>query len=143
IETIMGKSMSENDIIGFLSWPNTNICSDGTNGGHPRGYGTFTRVLSRYVKDKKIMTWEAAIHKMTGLAAEHTGITNRGIIAPGYYADLVLIDPETIKDNASIQNPKALSDGILKVWVNGVLVYKDKTTQQKFPGEFVERQQVK
>jgi N-acyl-D-aspartate/D-glutamate deacylase len=76
---------------------------------------------------------------MTALSAEHVGITNRGIIAPGYFADLVLIDPETVKDNSSIQNPKALSDGILKVWVNGVLVYKDKASLQKFPGEFVGR----
>lgn len=142
VETIMGKSMSEEDVMGFLSWPHTNICSDGANGGHPRGYGTFTRVLSRYVKDKKIMSWEAAVHKMTALSAEHTGIVNRGVIAPGYFADLVLIDPETIKDNSSIQNPKALSDGILKVWVNGVLVYQDKTSQQKYPGEFVGRWEI-
>lgn len=68
---------------------------------------------------------------------DHVGISNRGIIASGYFADMVLIDPATVKDNASIQNPKALSDGILKVWVNGVLVYKDKTGLQKYPGEFV------
>ena len=138
-EAIMGKSMSEEDVMNFLEWPYTNICSDGANGGHPRGYGSFTKVLSRYVKEKKILTWEDAIHKMTALAAEHTGITNRGIIAPGYYADLVLIDPATVKDNSSIENSKALSDGILKVWVNGVMVYKDKTSLQKFPGEFVGR----
>ena len=138
-ETIMGKSMSEEDVMIFLAWGHTNICSDGANGGHPRGYGSFTKILSRYVKEKKIMSWEAAIHKMTGLAAEHTGITNRGIIASGYFADLVLIDPATVKDNSSIENSKALSDGILKVWVNGVLVYKDKTALQKFPGEFVGR----
>ena len=131
--------MAEDDIIRFLSWPNTNICSDGANGGHPRGYGSFTRVLSRYVNEKKSMSWEEAIHKMTGLTAEHTGIVNRGIIGPGYYADLVLIDPATIKDNADIKDPKALSDGILKVWVNGVLVYNDKTALQKYPGEFVGR----
>ncbi len=139
IETIMGKSMAEEDISSFLRWPHTNICSDGANGGHPRGYGSFSRVLSRYVKDKKLMSWEEAINKMTGLAAEHTGITSRGIIAPGYFADLVLIDPATVKDNADIQNPTALSDGILKVWVNGVLVYKDKVALKKFPGEFVGR----
>lgn len=139
IEAIMGKSMLEEDLMNFISWGHTNICSDGANGGHPRGYGSFTRVLSRYVKEKKIMTWEDAIHKMTALAAEHTGIKNRGIIAPGYFADLVLIDPETVKDNSSIQNPQALSDGILKVWVNGVLVYQDKTAQQHYPGEFIER----
>ncbi len=139
VEAIMGKSMSEDDLISFLSWGHTNICSDGANGGHPRGYGSFTRVLSRYVKEKKIMTWEDAIHKMTALAAEHTGIKNRGIIAAGYNADLVLIDPETVKDNSNIQNPKALSDGILQVWVNGELVYKDKKSLQKYPGEFVSK----
>lgn len=85
------------------------------------------------------MSWEAAINKMTGLAAENTGIKNRGIIAPGYFADLVLIDTETVKDNSSIQNSKALSDGIKKVWVNGVLVYQDKTFFKKYPGEFVGR----
>lgn len=139
IQAIMGKSMAEEDIISFLSWQHTNICSDGANGGHPRGYGSFTRILSRYVKEKKIMSWETAINKMTALSAEHTGIADRGIIAPGYFADLVLIDPETIKDNAAVQNPKALSDGILKVWVNGVLVYHDKKLLQKYPGEFVGR----
>ncbi len=138
-ETIMGKSMSEVDVSNFIAWPNTNICSDGGNGGHPRGYGSFTKVLSYYVKEKKLMTWEEAIYKMTGLSAEHTGITDRGVIAPGYYADLVLIDPETVKDNSTIEDSKALSDGILKVWVNGVLVYADKKSQQKFPGEFVAR----
>ena len=139
IETIMGKSMTDDDIISFLSWGNTNICSDGANGGHPRGYGSFTRLLYYYVKEKKIMSWENAIHKMTALSAEHVGITNRGIIAPGYFADMVLIDPATVKDNSSIQNPKALSYGILKVWVNAVLVYTDKASMQKFPGEFVGR----
>lgn len=139
IQAIMGKSMAEEDIISFLGWQHTNICSDGANGGHPRGYGSFTRILGRYVKEKKILSWEEAINKMTGLPAEHTGITNRGIISPGYFADLVLIDPETVKDNSSIHNPKALSDGILKVWVNGVLVYNDKKSLQKYPGEFVGR----
>lgn len=140
IETIMGKSMTEKDMIPLLSWAHTNICSDGGNGGHPRGYGSFTRVLDRYVKQLQIMSWETAIHKMTGLAAEHTGIKNRGVVAKGYFADLVLLDPETVKDNANIANPKALSDGILMVWVNGQLVYKNKQFQQQFPGEFISGQ---
>lgn len=138
-EDIMGKSMADEDIRTLLAWPHTNLCSDGANGGHPRGYGSFTKLLNQYVKQQKIMSWEVAINKMTGLAAEHTGITNRGIIAPGYYADLVLIDPDTVKDNSTIQNSKALSDGIKKVWVNGVLVYVDKTFLNKYPGEFVGR----
>ncbi|MEO6539229.1 MAG: amidohydrolase family protein, partial [Ferruginibacter sp.] len=139
VEAIMGKSMAEADLSSFIAWPHTNICSDGANGGHPRGYGSFTRILAKYVNEKKLLSWEQAINKMTGLAAEHTGIKNRGIIAPGFFADLVLIDPATIKDNADIKNPVALSDGILKVWVNGVLVYKNKISQQKYPGLFIER----
>lgn len=139
IETIMGKSMTEEDIVPFLSWAHTNICSDGGNGGHPRGYGSFTRVLHRYVNEMKIMSWETAIHKMTGLAAEHTGIKERGFIIPGYIADLVLIDPETVKDNAGINDSRALSDGIQKVWVNGIPVYGNKQFLGKYPGVFVGR----
>ncbi len=140
-ETVMGKSMSDDDVSKFLSWQHTNICSDGALGGHPRAYGAFTRVLGKYVRDKKIMSLEIAINKMTALSAEHVGIKDRGIIAAGYYADLVLFDPATVKDNASIDSPKALSDGILKVWVNGILVYDNKQSTQKFPGEFIERVQ--
>jgi len=139
IETIMGKSMTEEDIVPFLSWAHTNICSDGGNGGHPRGYGSFTRVLYRYVHEMKIMSWETAIHKMTGLAAEHTGIKERGFIIPGYFADLVLIDPETVQDNAGINDSRALSDGIIKVWVNGTPVYGNKQFLGKYPGVFVGR----
>ncbi len=139
IETIMGKSMSEKDLADFLSWGHTNVCSDGANGGHPRGYGSFTKMLYDYVRQQKIMTWEEAIRKMTGLSAEHTGIPNRGIIAAGNFADLVLIDPATVKDNASIENPRALSDGIEQVWVNGVLVYKNKQSLKQYPGVFVKK----
>jgi len=139
VEAIMGKSMSEDDLKVFLGWGHTNICSDGGNGGHPRGYGSFTRVLNRYVKEQKIMSWEEAIRKMTALSAEHTGIKNRGVIAAGYFADLVLIDPETVKDNAGIQDSRALSDGIMKVWVNGVMVYEDKQSLKKYPGVFAGR----
>lgn len=137
IEGIMGKSMTEADVIPLLSWAHTNICSDGSNGGHPRGYGSFTRVLGYFVREKKIMSWETAINKMTALAAEHVGIQKRGVIAPGYYADLVLVDPETVADHATVQNPKALSDGILQVWVNGKAVYRDKKPAGQYSGQFV------
>lgn len=139
IEAIMGKSMDEPDVIDFLRWPHTNICSDGAWRGHPRGHGTFTRIVGTYVREKKIMPLETAIHKMTGLTAEHLGLTDRGIVQPGYYADLVLFDPETVKDNANIQNPTALSTGIEKVWVNGELVYQSQKTTGKFPGVFIKR----
>ncbi len=141
VETIMAKSMLEDDVMQFLSWANTNICSDGSNGGHPRGYGSFTRVLGRYVRQQKIMSLETAIHKMTALAAEHVGLSMRGVVAPGYYADLVLFDPGQVQDLADIHNSKALSEGILKVWVNGGLVYSDKKPTGLYTGMLLLREQ--
>ena len=138
-EAVMGKAMSETDVMNFLAWSHTNICSDGSTEGHPRGYGAFTRVLARYVRDKKLLTLPNAIHKMTGLTAEHLGIQNRGIIAKGNYADLVLFNPDTVQDNAVISNNKALSTGIEAVWVNGQMVYKNQTGTGKYPGVFVKK----
>jgi N-acyl-D-aspartate/D-glutamate deacylase/CubicO group peptidase (beta-lactamase class C family) len=138
-EGIIGKSMTDADIIPLLSWSNTNLCSDGGAGGHPRSHGAFTRMLAYYVREKKIMTLENAVSKMTSLAAEHTGLKDRGIVAAGYAADLVLFDPATVKDNATIKDPTALSDGILKVWVNGKLVFQNKQTTHQYPGVFIER----
>jgi N-acyl-D-amino-acid deacylase len=139
VESIMGKSMDEKDVTNFLAWSQTNICSDGSPDGHPRGHGAFTRVLGRYVREQKIMPLETAIYKMTGLTAEHLGITNRGIIAPGNYADLVLFNPEIVIDNADIKNSKALSSGIEIVWVNGQLVYQLQKATGKFPGMLVKK----
>jgi len=139
VEAIIGKSMNDTDIRQLLSWSNTNLCSDGSDGGHPRGHGAFTRFLANYVRDKKIMSLENAIQKMTSLAAEHTGIKNRGVIAPGFYADLVLLDPATVQDNATFQNPTALSEGILKVWVNGKIAYENKKGTHQYSGMFLNR----
>lgn len=138
-EAIMGASMSEDDVATLLAWPNTNVCSDGANGGHPRGYGTFTRVLGYYMREKNIMSLPVAIQKMTSLSAEHVGLKNRGIIAAGYYADMVLLDPATVTDRSTIKDPKALSDGIISVWVNGKLVYKNKQVTTELPGRFLRR----
>jgi N-acyl-D-amino-acid deacylase len=138
-EGVMGKAMSDEDVRNFLAWSHTNICSDGSVEGHPRGHGAFTRVLARYVREQKLLSLENAIHKMTGLTAEHLGLRNRGLIAPGYFADLVLFDPTVVKDNAVIGNNKALSDGINKVWVNGEAVYLDKKGTGKFSGVFLRK----
>jgi N-acyl-D-amino-acid deacylase len=139
VEAIMGKSMGEKDVANFLAWPQTNICSDGSPDGHPRGHGAFTRVLGRYVREQKIMPLETAIYKMTGLTAEHLGITDRGIISPGNYADLVLFNPATVIDNADIKNSMALSTGIEMVWVNGQLVYQSQKATGKFPGILIKK----
>ncbi len=137
--TIVAKSMSETDISNFIQWPYSSICTDGSMRGHPRGHGAFTRVLGRYVREQKLMPLETAIQKMTSLAAEHAGIKNRGLIAPGYFADLVLFDPDTVIDNATIENSTALSTGVNRVWVNGTLVYREQKAVPNYSGRFLRR----
>jgi N-acyl-D-aspartate/D-glutamate deacylase len=139
IEMIAGASMNEADVAKFLAWPNTNFCTDGSDGGHPRGYGSFTRILGKYVRERKVLSLEQAIYKMTGLTAQHCGIKNRGTIAPGQFADLVLFDPLTITDKATIEHPTALSEGILKVWVNGKCVYQQHQSTKEYPGVLITR----
>lgn len=137
--TIVATSMSETDISTFLKWPYTTICSDGTMQGHPRGHGSFPRILGRYVREQKLMPLETAVQKMTSLAAESVGLSNRGIITRGYFADLVLFDPETIIDHATITKPTALSTGVIYVWVNGKLVWQDQQGLPAFSGRFLTR----
>jgi N-acyl-D-amino-acid deacylase len=139
VEAIAAKGMNEADVANFIKWPYSNICSDGNTGGHPRGYGAFPRVLGKYSREEKIIDIETAIFKMTGLTAEHLGITDRGLIAPGKFADLVLLDPLTIKDNATIQNSSTLSTGIEAVWVNGQLIYKNQKATGNYPGILIKR----
>ncbi|MCX8473637.1 MAG: amidohydrolase family protein, partial [Sediminibacterium sp.] len=134
-----GKSMSEEDVETFISWPQSVICSDGNGGSHPRGYGSFTKILHEYVFRKKIIPLETAIYKMTGLTASYFGIKNRGVLYPGNFADLVLFNPKLVKDNATIKDSHALSDGIEMVWVNGKLVYKNKKSVSNFSGELIRR----
>lgn len=139
VEAITGKSMLDADVTTFLQWPHANICSDGNAGAHPRGYGSFTRILGRYVREQQALTLAEAIHKMTGLTARHLGIQDRGIIAPGKVADLVLFDPNTVLDHATIQQPQALSTGIESVWVNGEIVYQNQQSTGKRPGTLLKR----
>ena len=139
VEAIAGKAMSEEDVKVFMAWPEAIICSDGNAGGHPRGYGAFTRVLGKYVREEKVMPIEKAIYKMTGQSADFFGFKDRGRIAVGHYADLVLLDPATVKDQANIKNSKALSTGIEMVWVNGTLVYQAQKSTGKQPGVLIKR----
>ena len=139
IEAIAAKSMSENDVAKFIAWPFAVICSDGNGGGHPRGYGSFTRVLGKYVRNENLMSLTTAIHKMTGQTAEYLGIKNRGLLVVGQKADLVLLDPSTVIDHAVIGNSNALSTGIAMVWVNGQLVYENQKATGKKPGVLIKR----
>ena len=139
VEAIMGKSMQDEDVSKFIQWKHANICSDGNAGAHPRGYGSFTKILGKYVREEKALTLEEAIFKMTGLTAQHLGIKDRGTIASGMKADLVLFNPKTVKDNASIRDSHALSDGIEMVWVNGELIFKGKKSTGRRSGTLIKR----
>ncbi len=121
---IVATSMQEDDVAQLIAWPFANICSDGeTAGAHPRGFGSFPRVLGRYVRERGLMPLEEAVRKMTSLAAANVGITDRGTVASGQFADLVLFDPATIIDHATTAEPHLPSDGIRIVVVNGEIAY--------------------
>ena len=139
-ETIIAASMDERDIERIMAWPFANICTDGElEGRHPRGYGSFTRVLGRYVRDRHVTTVPEMIRKMTSLAAANVGLLGRGLIAPGAPADLVLFDEKTIIDNATPAQPHAVSTGIAKVWVNGTLAYEGGRVTAARAGQILRR----
>lgn len=139
-DTIIGTSMHPDDVAALIAWPHSNICSDGALVDlHPRGAGAFTRILAHYVRETGLLTLEEAVHKMSGLSAAHMGFEDRGRIAPGQAADLVLFDPETVSDHATPENPDALSTGIAAVWVNGEVVWDGKAGTGARPGRFLAR----
>ncbi|MYB20389.1 MAG: D-aminoacylase [Holophagales bacterium] len=137
---MIGFAMDEPDIEAIMAWPHAVICSDGgLDGSHPRGFGAFTRFLGRYVRERNVVSLEEGIRKMTSLAAEHLGITDRGSIAKGHYADLVLFDPETVIDRSTYEDPHLPSAGIEKVWVNGEVVFDGGETTGNRPGRVIRR----
>ena len=139
-ESIIARSMTETDIAELLSWPYTNVSSDGgLNGRHPRGYGSFTRVLARHVRERGELSLESAIRKMSSLAAENTGLSERGEIREGYFADLVLFNAETVLDRATPDEPNLTSVGVVGVWVNGARVYSEEGVTGNRPGRVLRR----
>ena len=137
---VIATSMDERDIAKLIAWPFANISTDGElDGRHPRGFGSFPRVLGHYVREQQVVSLEEAIRKMTSLAAHNVGITDRGTIAPGMYADLTLFDPATVIDRATPTDPHALSVGIDRVWVNGTMVYANGAATGAYPGRVIRR----
>jgi len=133
--SVVAKSMMDDDIRAFYAWPWTMVSSDGGIGyRHPRGAGTFPRVLGRFVRERHWLTLEEAIRKMTSLPASRLGLLDRGAIAPGKVADLVLFDPLTVIDNATFLEPFKLSTGIDKVWVSGELAWDEGKSTGARPG---------
>jgi N-acyl-D-amino-acid deacylase len=136
--------MSEENRLREIQFPAMMICTDGfglaTTGPlargkpHPRNYGAFPRVLGRYVRELKVLTLEQAIYKMTGLPAQKLRLNDRGKIAPGFAADLVVFDPDTVSDRATYDNPHQYAKGIFQVIVNGQFVIRDENHTGVTPG---------
>jgi len=121
--------MQESDMNAALKSPFVSICTDSgaraTDGplagskSHPRGWGTYPRILGKYVRDEKLMPLEFAIHKMTGLPASNVGLRQRGLLREGYFADITIFDPSTVMDRATFEEPNQYPVGINYVIVNG------------------------
>ena len=132
--------MDEEDLKRILAFKTAMVGSDGLPGGtkpHPRLWGTFPRVLSRYVRDQKLLALEDAVHRMTGLTAKTFGLEGRGTIATGAYADLVLFDPDTVEDTASFEDPEQPARGISHVFTNGTQVWAQGRPTGERPGRFL------
>lgn len=119
-------NMDESDVRRVLSYPVTMVGSDGLPNDplpHPRLWGAFPRVLGHYSRDEKLFPLTVAVHKMTGMSATRFQLPERGLVKRGYYADLVMFDPETVRDAASFSDPRQPAEGIEAVIVNGVMSY--------------------
>jgi dihydroorotase/N-acyl-D-amino-acid deacylase len=133
-------AIDEADLRRILVSPLTMIGSDGevTQFGeaspHPRGYGTFVRVLGRYVRDEKVLSLEEAIRKMTSFPAARLGLADRGILRPGMKADLVVFDPARVGDRATFEQPHQYAEGVSRVFVNGAAVFDGSSMSAARPG---------
>ena len=139
--------MSEENVRAQLRLDWIAVCSDG--GGidpawaaaqgpvHPRDYGTFVRVLGHYARDEGLLELEDAVCKMTSTVAARLDIRDRGIVAPGMHADLVVLDPARVRDTATFADPHRLAEGVRDVWVNGVATVRGGEHTGALAGRFV------
>ena len=137
---IVARGMDQADVERLMQWPFANVCSDGMSSGlHPRGFGSFPKVLGPFTRERKLFPLEEAVRKMTSLAAANTGLTQRGRIEPGFFADLLLFDPATIADRADFGRAQEQAVGVHTVWVNGAIVFRDGKTTGQLPGRPLRR----
>jgi N-acyl-D-amino-acid deacylase len=124
-------AINEDDLQRILQHPATMIGSDGSipvfgqASPHPRSYGTFVRVLGRYVRELKVITLEDAVRKMSGSPAKRLGLADRGLVKEGLKADLVLFDPDTVRDTATFEKPHQYAEGVSLVIINGQAVFEN------------------
>jgi len=143
--SIVSYNMSEQDIASIMRAPFTMASSDGglvavgAGHPHPRDYGAFARRLGVYVRERKVVPLEFAIRSMTSLPASVFGLTDRGVIRPGAFADIVIFDPATIRDMATYEDPQRLAEGVSDVLVNGVAVQLDDKFTDQTPGRVLRK----
>lgn len=139
--------MNESVMNRFLEDPHVMISSDGSpTMHHPRGYGSFAKVIRKYVIEDKLLSLEGAVHKMSGLPAETLGLSDpeivevpRGYIREGFAADLLLFDPENVRDHATFENPHAYAGGFDWVLVNGAVMVRNGTIQDRRPSGVIRK----
>ncbi|MCH7883147.1 D-aminoacylase [Patescibacteria group bacterium] len=146
--SIFNETISYDNVIEVLGKMYSAISSDGVGQGiqesatdlpHPRSFGTYPRIFNWMVKEREVLSWENAIHKMTGLPAEILGLEKRGVIKKGAFADVVIFDPERIRDTADYQTPRRFSEGIEWVFVNGTAVISAGEFTNQSPGRVVKK----
>jgi N-acyl-D-amino-acid deacylase len=144
-------SLSHEDVAAILTNDQVSVGSDGMGmkaeedfgkSTHPRSYGTFPRILGVYAREKGTLSMAKAIHKMTGLVADRVGLKNRGLIEPGFTADLVLFDPLTIQDRSTFDHPHQYATGVVYTWVNGCATVQDGIITGNTPGRVFRKRRV-
>lgn len=143
---IVNHALCEDDVFTVLAHPRASVASDGatldaTGPGHPhpRSFGTFARVLGRYVRERNLLRLEDAVRKMTSLPASRVGLTSRGIVRPGAAADIVVFDPAEVIDRATFENPWQLASGVTSVLVNGTVTLADGCRTGEVGGQVLNR----
>jgi N-acyl-D-amino-acid deacylase len=140
-------SMSEDNIRRKMAVPWIAFCSDAASmaaegvflnqSTHPRAYGSFARVLGKFSRDEGIIPLEEAVRRLTAFPAANLKLDKRGRLAPGHYADIVVFDPDRVRDRATFEQPHQYAEGMVHVWVNGEQVLRDGEHTGALPGRFV------
>nr|WP_269449945.1 amidohydrolase family protein [Auraticoccus cholistanensis] len=143
---MVNHALAEDDVVQVLRHPRVSVASDGwvlrpegEGRPHPRSFGTFARVLARYVRELGVLTLPEAVHKMTGLPARRIRLADRGVLRPGAVADLVLLDPDRVADRSTFTEPWQLATGVEKVWVAGRLAWSDQAVTGERAGRLLRR----
>jgi len=138
--SIVCSSMNEADVRAFYRQRWVMVASDGGIGSrHPRGSGTFTKVLGRFAREQHWLTLSDAVRKMTSMPAKRLGLTDRGFVREGMKADLVIFDPKRVVDRSTFKEPQLLSEGIERVFVNGESVWEQGKTTGRLPGVVIRK----